>query len=227
MLKKVDETAQKVFWNHTSGRRSPYHPVVAAFADPKVEFIRSCIENECGKDKIKQILDVGSGNGFFTYPLTKWASCTALDFSERMLELNPVEEATKICGNALNMDFDDNSFDLVFCSNLLHHVPDPSLVIQEMARVSKRYVALCEPNRNNPLMFSYSLIKSIERGVLKFSQDYLLKLASEAKLKPIAIKSMGNVLPNKTPVLLLPLFKACDFEWPIAFYNILVCELTA
>ena len=69
MFKPVDQTAQKNFWGKTKKRRQPDHPVVTAFADPKVDFIRACIEKDRGGDEIKQILDVGCGNGFFTRPL--------------------------------------------------------------------------------------------------------------------------------------------------------------
>ena len=73
-------------------------------------------------------------------------------------------------------------------------------------------------------MFAFSLIKPVERGTLKFSCGYMLKLASLSGLRPIAIKTMGVVLPNKTPKLLLPFFKAFDAEFPMAFYNVMVCR---
>lgn len=134
MLKPVEQVTQKKFWDRTRGRRQPDHPVVRAFAEPKVNFIKESIQ-----EKIESILDVGCGNGFFTRPLAKWAKCTALDFSQRMLELNPVD-AVKVCGDVLSMPFADDSFDLVFCSNLLHHVSDPAAAVLEM---TVRFVTVC------------------------------------------------------------------------------------
>ena len=218
MLKPVEQVTQKKFWDRTRGRRSPDHPVVAAFAEPKVNFIRESIQ-----EKIESILDVGCGNGFFTRPLAKWAKCTALDFSQRMLELNPVD-AVKVCGDVLSMPFADDSFDLVFCSNLLHHVSDPAAAVLEMTRVSSRYVVLSEPNRNNPLMFAFGLIKSVERGTLKFDCNYLTKLAAQAGLRPLRLETMGAILPNKTPMSLLRFFKLLDGKFPLAFYIVMVCR---
>ncbi|MHC4806907.1 MAG: class I SAM-dependent methyltransferase, partial [Planctomycetota bacterium] len=123
MINPVDQTEQKYFWDKTGKRRAPDHPVVKAFAEPKVDFVRSCIRKDKGGNEVKQILDVGCGNGFFTRPLAAWADCTALDFSQRMLDLNPIK-ATKVRGDAKSIPFAENTFDLVFCSNLLHHVSD-------------------------------------------------------------------------------------------------------
>ncbi|MBW8015191.1 MAG: methyltransferase domain-containing protein [Planctomycetes bacterium] len=223
MINETNQHRQKRFWNKTKKRRSPDHPIVSAFAEPKIKLIRDYIEKSPEDDKIKTILDVGCGNGFFTRPLSRWANCTAMDFSEKMLELNPVD-CTKICGDACNMSFDDNSFDLVFCSNLLHHIANPLVPILEMKRVSSKYIVISEPNRNNPLMFAFGLIKSVERGTLKFSPNYLKKLASQSGLKPLHIQSMGSILPNKTPKSLLWIFKLIDGAYPLAFYNIMICS---
>lgn len=224
LFKAPDQTGQKNFWDKTIERRSPDHPVVRAFAEPKVSFIRACVEKDQGEGEINQILDVGCGNGFFTRPLARWAKCTGLDFSQRMLDLNPVD-AIKVCGGVNSMPFEDNSFDLVFCSNLLHHIPDALTAVLEMRRVSSRYVVISEPNRNNPLMFAFGLVKSVERGALKFSCGYLKKLAAKADLRLLDIATMGAILPNRTPAKLLPLFKLFDGKFPLAFYNVMVCRI--
>jgi SAM-dependent methyltransferase len=215
------EVKQKEFWNKVDQRRPPDHPVVVAFAEPKVNFVRKCIEKDQGRNKIKQILDVGCGNGFFTRPLSAWAECTALDVSQRMLDLNPVK-AVKVCGDVQSMPFPDNKFDLVFCSNLLHHVSDPVAAVFEMRRVSSRYVVLSEPNRNNPLMFAFGLIKSIERGTLKFSRNYLAALAKQTDLHIVDVETMGVILPNKTPKSLLRFIKLLDGRSRMGFYNVMI-----
>ena len=216
------EDKQKDFWSQVAKRRPPDHPVVVAFAQPKVDFVRLCIEKDQGKSKIKQILDVGCGNGFFTRPLAAWADCTALDFSQRMLDLNPVK-AIKVCGDVKSMPFPDNKFDLVFCSNLLHHISNPVVAVFEMRRVSSKYIVLSEPNRNNPFMFAFGLIKSVERGSLKFSPNYLAELAAQAELRPLCLETMGAIVPNKTPRSLLWFFKLLDGKFPMSFYNVMVC----
>ena len=73
------------------------------------------------------ILDVGCGNGFFTYYFSKLAYTVGIDYSRYMLSINP--GALLIQGSALALPFKTDSFDLVFCSNLLHHVKDPEAVV--------------------------------------------------------------------------------------------------
>jgi 2-polyprenyl-3-methyl-5-hydroxy-6-metoxy-1,4-benzoquinol methylase len=56
--------------------RDPMHPVVSAYADPKIEFIRQHVS------LTGQILDVGCGNGIFTLRLVNAAATvTGLDYS--------------------------------------------------------------------------------------------------------------------------------------------------
>ena len=126
----------------------------------------------------------------------------AIDFSGRMLQRNSC--SLKICGSAIELPFKNNSFDITFCSNLLHHLKYPREAVLEMKRVSRKYVILSEPNRNNPLIFLFGLLKKVERGTLKFSLRYMNKLVEEAELKVISASNIGIVLPRKTPAVLLP-----------------------
>lgn len=167
------------------------------------------------------ILDVGCGNGFFTYYFSKLAAYTVgIDYSRYMLSINPTNPL--IQGSALALPFKNNSFDLVFCSNLLHHVEDPTIVVKEMKRVSKKFVVLSEPNRSNPLMALFSATVPEERGTLKFSLGYMRRLIELSGLETIASCSMGSVVPNKTPLSLLKWFKRIDFKFPFGFYNVVI-----
>ena len=57
---------------------------------------------------------------------------------------------------------------------------------------------IIEPNRNNPLMFIFSMLVREDRKALRFSEGYLEKIISSC--------SMGAIVPNKTPMKLLSLF---------------------
>jgi SAM-dependent methyltransferase len=48
--------------------------------------------------------------------------------------------------DAENIDLPDDSFDLVFASEVLHHCISPHRAVCEMLRVSRRYVLFLEPN---------------------------------------------------------------------------------
>ncbi len=48
--------------------------------------------------------------------------------------------------DATSLAFKDDSFDVVCCFNVMHHVDDPGKMAQEMLRVTKKYFLLCEAN---------------------------------------------------------------------------------
>jgi ubiquinone/menaquinone biosynthesis C-methylase UbiE len=207
---------QKKYWEQQKKRRLPEHPVVEAFVNPKIKYMLNYIN--ISKDT--KMLDVGCGNGFFTYHFTKFIDTVGLDYSKYMLSINPCD--TLVQSSALLLPFDNDTFDIVFCSNLLHHIEHPTSVINEMKRVSRQFVVLSEPNRNNPLMMLFSILVPEEHGTIKFSRRYMIKLVQLCDLKLIDSCSMGAIVPNKTPLLLLKYFKKLDFKNPLGFYNIIV-----
>lgn len=208
------------YWEQIKTRRLPGHPVVKAFAEPIVNYMLSFMDlNEDSK-----ILDVGCGNGFFTYYFSRIAKTVGVDSSKNMLSMNPCENL--ICADASCLPFPNDEYDLVFCASLLHHVDNPLNVIKEMKRTSKKYVIFLEPNRNNPLMFLFFAIKREERKAIKFSISYLEKLTKEAGLDIIKRCSLGSIVPNKTPVFLLPILKRLHtFPFALGYNNLIITRI--
>jgi 2-polyprenyl-3-methyl-5-hydroxy-6-metoxy-1,4-benzoquinol methylase len=120
-----------------------------------------------------------------------------------MLSICPVAE--KVQASATDLPFKRKSFDVVFCANLLHHVEDPKIVINEMIEVARDFLVVVEPNLYNPLMCLFSLLNKSERGLLKLNSKYLAGLVREDKAKRLFFKAEGFVFPNKTPGPLLPI----------------------
>ncbi len=94
------------------------------------------------------ILDVCTGTGDWAIALAQEQNedgqVTGLDFSENMLKVAQAKqhenELTKldfIHGNAMDLPFDDNSFDYVTIGFGLRNVPDYETVLKEMYRVVK------------------------------------------------------------------------------------------
>ena len=207
----VSRFQQKEFWENIKNRRTPFHPAVKAFAKPKVNIVSGIIQSPKAR-----LLEVGCGNGFFTTYLKDEWDVTALDRSKKMLLLNPYKCIVQ--GEVERLPFGDESNDIVFSTNLLHHIEEPLTATKEMARVSKKYVVLVEPNRNNPLMFLFSSIKKEERGAVKFSQNYLVSLIEQTGLHLLHSCSHGSVVPNKTPKFLVPLLEPFNKKIPLGFY---------
>lgn len=209
---------QKEYWEREElkNRRGPEHPVIAAYVLPKIQLISRYVN----LTKTTRLLDVGCGNGFFTYYFDQICDVYGVDYSERMLALNPVKKTSIM--DASELKFEDNSFDVAFCHALLHHVNDIDRVFSEMKRVSKKYIIAIEPNRNNPLVFLFSLLKKQERGGLRFSLPFLKDVALRNETRIAAAFSHGILVPNKTPVFLLPIARMFDFKNPLGITNFLI-----
>jgi ubiquinone/menaquinone biosynthesis C-methylase UbiE len=193
--------------------RDPADPVVAAYADPKLDFIRKHVPLN------GRILDVGCGNGVFTGRLAREGGhVVGLDFSRHLLDEN--RHASLVCGDVATLPFRDATFDVVFEANVLHHIDDRLAVVREMTRVSRRYVVLLEPNRYNPLMLGFSLVIPAERGGLKSSLRRLQEELREAGARVTASIVTGMISQNNTPRALVPLLQ--QFDRPIAWGEYLV-----
>lgn len=212
---------QKKYWerDELNKRRKPNHPIIKLFAESKIQEIIKYIDF----DIQQKLLDVGAGNGFFSYYFDKICQVTAVDYSKKMIELNPVKN--KMVMDANNLKFADNYFDIVFESCLLHHVENEDKIISEMKRVSKNYIIIIEPNRNNPFIFLFGLFKKEERKSIKFSLNYLIKKLSNHNLKITTAFSHGAIAPNKTPRIFIPFLKRMDKKIPLlGLDNIIICQ---
>jgi ubiquinone/menaquinone biosynthesis C-methylase UbiE len=122
------------------------------------------ILRQMGDIRGKLLLDLGCGAGENSvYFAKKGARCVATDYSPGMVDVAlklAVANGVKIEGrtaNAMALDFPDNTFDLVYASNLLHHIPDPKIALKEMHRVLKPGGKACfwDPLKHNPVINVY------------------------------------------------------------------------
>jgi ubiquinone/menaquinone biosynthesis C-methylase UbiE len=146
----------------------------------------------------------------------------ALDYSHSLLLENPV--SARVEASVYELPFPDESFDLVFSGAMLHHITDVSRALREMRRVSRKYVAAIEPNRNNPAMAVFGLINREERGLLPFTAKWLRHQATTASLSVQICKPFGWILPNKLPEFLVPIVDRLPREHPLSFDLLLVAE---
>lgn len=200
--------------------RSPNDPLVCAYADPKVDFIRR------HAPITGSVLDLGCGNGVFTERLARGgAVVTGLDFSTHLLNQNA--NSRLVCGDATSLPFAAASFDLVFEANLLHHVQHPTTVLREMHRVSRKYVVVLEPNRYNPLMFGFSIVVPAERGGLRSCLKRLRHDLSGMGLRLLASITTGMISQNNTPRMLISMLRRFDRQIWWGEYIVIVAEKPA
>mgnify|MGYP000112008029 CR=1 FL=1 len=212
----AERDLQRTYWESGRERRRPDDPLIASFVEPKLAWLRERIDLPRGA----RILDAGCGNGYFTWYLDRLGPTVGVDYARAMLRAHPGK--SRVQASAARLPFADRSFDLVFCSNLLHHVDDPAAVVAEMRRVSRRWVALHEPNRNNPAMLALGLVRSEERRSLRFTREHLERIAQLAGLEVVDCATLGFVTPNRMPRPVAVLLGRWNAPHPLAAFTLLV-----
>lgn len=108
-----------------------------------------------GNDNSK-ILEIGCGTGTFTQHITKTKNnFTCIDISQELLDIasNKInhDNVTFLLENAYNTKFQDNSFDFIVGSSVLHHL-ELDKALQEFYRILKPggKIFFTEPNMLNP-----------------------------------------------------------------------------
>jgi len=95
------------------------------------------------------ILDVGSRDGFLARKLLDYTEkVTALDLVEPDIQH---ERITSLQGDVTSLKLDDDSFDVVFCAEVLEHIPSHLLeqACNELKRVSKKYIVIGVPYKQD------------------------------------------------------------------------------
>ncbi|MGJ3237295.1 MAG: class I SAM-dependent methyltransferase [Anaerolineae bacterium] len=117
------------------------------------------------------ILDNGCGPGTLQeFMFADYDDLIGLDLSYGMLRKTHQYSGNYLQGDSNRLPFADNTFDLILARSLLHHLPDPSLGIQEMHRVLKTggQVVLTDTNK--------SLLSDLPRRIAykgdNFSDDH-------------------------------------------------------
>lgn len=130
-------------------------PVLAYEQRCRAAALLSLLEPRPGQ----HILDVGCGNGRDLLPLLEAGCiCTAIDCSPQMVaearkRLPPAHAARceLLVADAVRLPLADASFDAVFCSEVIEHIPDWRSAIAEMARVLRPggKLVITTPNRRS------------------------------------------------------------------------------
>jgi ubiquinone/menaquinone biosynthesis C-methylase UbiE len=155
--KKLRSEGAEAIWNWST-------PAGKVRAEKRAELL-----SKTGKiTDANTVLEIGCGTGLFTrlvYQKTK-AKITATDLSEDLLEeaREKFPEGHFLRDDAMNMQFADASFDVVFGSSILHHLSLPQAA-REIYRVLKPggRMVFAEPNMLNPQIFIQKNIPFIKK----------------------------------------------------------------
>jgi ubiquinone/menaquinone biosynthesis C-methylase UbiE len=147
---KTPALQQGKYYTETASRYDAMHAHEAGDDDAGLQILFSALRSL----NVRSLLDVGSATGRSLPRLAEGLSNTLI------CGVEPVEALVRqgissgvnkglplllASGDAL--PFPDKSFDAVCEFGILHHVPDPARVVQEMLRVARKAVVLSDSNR--------------------------------------------------------------------------------
>jgi len=125
------------------------------YLEGRWEKVARAIANHYPLPAKPKILDIGCGKGFLLYDFLKVlpdAEIYGIDISEYAIANCKPEIRNQLqIGNAIDLPWEDNSFDLVISITTLHnlHAYDLDLALREMERVGKQHKYLCVESYRN------------------------------------------------------------------------------
>ena len=139
------------------------------------------------------MLDVGARDGHFSKILKEFfPSVTATDLQ---LPAFDVPGIVKLAGDVTKLQFANNSFDCVFCAEVLEHVPQIHQACSELARVARHEIVVGVPYKQDIRVGSttcsaFGLQNPPWGHVNSFDEKRLMRLF--AGLKPISTSFVGS-----------------------------------
>lgn len=167
-----------------------------------------------------KILDVGCGDGFYLYLLSKLDSSFRLTGVDTNINaLNSAEANLKgkkvnlIQADVLKLPFPKATFDKIIASEVLEHVSDDPLALREIYRVLKKggTFVLSVPHKNYPFFWDpinwileHLLGIHIESGFWAGIWNQHLRLYTEDNLQTLLRKSFKKITVSKLTHYCLP-----------------------
>ena len=146
---------------------------------------------KCANFRNKKILEVGCGDGRITLHISRLSkNITAIDPDVESIRVarKEVKGVNFLVGSGENLEFADNSFDIVLFTMSLHH-QNPKEALREAQRVLKKKsrIVVVEPNIEGEVSRLFWVIED-ENNVVKKSKEAIYK----------SIKCGLNLLKEKT-----------------------------
>ncbi len=135
----------KKFWD---SQAKTYDRVVKLLTRSQYKAMYAFVKKPLTKDM--QVLEVATGTGLVARAIADCVkSIEATDFSEEMIATaKRTKHPSNIkfsCADMFDLPFEDNQFDTVIASNVLHIIPEPEKAMQEIRRVLKPNGLLIAP----------------------------------------------------------------------------------
>ncbi|MDW8055619.1 MAG: class I SAM-dependent methyltransferase [Elusimicrobiota bacterium] len=184
-----------------------------------LNFFKQLVEPQNGQS----CLEIGCGSGAFTeFLATLNLDLTAIDISDKCINYakQHIKQVSFQVGDVEQLDFDDNTFDIVVSGAVIHHFADNLFnVIKEIYRVLKfdgKFFAY-EPNRKNPIMYLYRDPSSpfysplgVTKNERPLDKDEIARVLYKAGFSEVKIFATSGIfyryVESKIGFMILPLY---------------------
>jgi len=140
------------------------------------------------------ILNVGDTDGILLEALGK--NRTSLNINRECVEFIKKKGVEAVLGDAENLEFENSSFDFVFCFQTLEHCPNPIKVLNELGKVAKKKLFLSIPytEQTNIYNINYWIdlkksswgekeVKNVDCHIFEFSPEDFKNVLSYTNLE--------------------------------------------
>lgn len=146
----IEKNAYDTFWKAEGWKRISYGP---SFRHKKRLMLK--LLKKYRLDKNSKILDIGCGEGSTLLYLNDESNkLYGMDISEEAIELskNNLMDATYFLGDITKKEtLPDQKFDLIICSEVLEHITDDAVAIENISSLLKKggYLIITVPHRKD------------------------------------------------------------------------------
>ena len=130
--------------------------------------LKKIVWAQLGDIRGKNILDFGSGGGITANHFAEHNNVIAIEPSDEMLVNRWADfEYRQIQGDVADLSsFDDNTFDVIICHNVLEYIEDKKIVLDELHRVLKPrgVLSIVKHNRAGRVMQMAVLLDELEKA---------------------------------------------------------------
>jgi len=149
--------------------------------------------------KKKQTLEIGCGTGLILEEVNKYAKeAWGIDLSEGMLAEAQKKNLNTKQTNAINIDFPDASFDLIYSFKVLAHIPDCDKVLSEIHRLLKKN-GLCVLEFYNPYSVKFLTNKlngSMRKVYVRYDSINKIKKMLKDKFSIEKVTGIRTIIPT-------------------------------
>jgi len=165
------------------------------------------------------VLDVGAGAmNYRSMIQSTGANYKSLDFggTESKYDKN---SKLDFVGDIQNLSFNDETYDTIFCSQVLEHIPEPQKALYEISRVLKKdgQALISVPH--------LAYLHNEPNDFYRYTKHGLSFMMEKANLNIIEIKSLGgffSFIGYLSSTFWLSIFYKIPIIWQIVFYINLV-----